>query len=137
MTSDQPTEQSRPPVGAGNELSWNSPATWAMFGTIFVLVPVTSIAMREAAHAGVPYGVLAVATGAMAVAAFAALLLKKNTSKVGAGVLFGLWLLFIINAVDVTALALDVSELWVMAILAVPILAVLAWRYLRHGESPF
>jgi hypothetical protein len=125
-----PTEQSQQPSPKATSEKWNTPETWAAIGTMFVLAPVTSRASRAAVDAGASHW--AVAAVAAAIAVGAVVLLKNRTGRARDGVLFGLYLTFVLAAIYAIAKALDVWEGWVMIAVTVPILTV---QWLRNGAS--
>ena len=129
---EQRAEQWRLPKPRGEvEL----PRDWAFLVTAFVMVPVTSRVSRAAVDAGVSHWAIAAVAAAIAVTAFV-LLNRAGWAMHGVrdGVLLGVYLTFILTAIYAIAKALDVSEVWVMIAVVVPMLAVAWWRK-RHGEK--
>ena len=129
MTSNRPTGQPQ----ARTE-KWNTPETWAMLATVLVLIPVTMLASRAAADAGVSPWVIAAAAAGIAVAAV--VLTNSGTGKPGDGVLFGLFITFTLTGISATAIALDIGEGWVTWAVVVLAVAVLWLRNRNRDESP-
>ena len=124
MTSNRPTEQ---PQGQASSEKWNTPETWASVATALVLIPMALLASRAAVDAGVSHWMIAAAAAVISVTAV--VLLDDGTGLARDGVLFGLFITFMLTATSATANALDVGEGWVIWAVVVLVVAV---KWLRN-----